>query len=293
MAHTPQESGRQRCPFCELVRHSLSWLYRLVEKIYVIFFARPSAQRLNNKILTLAIRARGYDNFGDFKETGEQIFIKILAARDPKLCLDVGANKGQYARVLLEKTGAKVISFEPLPRAFAALLTLKDEFGDRFEAENVGVGEREDTLALHYGREDSKLASFSEEVGQVDYVHNVNTMNVEVISLDRYFEKHSNDDLQEIDLLKIDTEGFEYQVLRGAQKTIAVRRPKFIQIEFNWHQLFRAQSLLSLSELMAGYRAFQLLPHGSGLVHREVKSPESNIYRYSNFVFVRNDIHIP
>jgi FkbM family methyltransferase len=291
MTRTPQESSRQKCPFCDLVSNGLRSLYRLVEKVYVFALARPSAQRLNNKILTLAIRARGYDNFGDFKNTGEQNFIKMLAARDPKLCLDVGANKGQYARVLLEMTRAKVISFEPLPRAFAALLTLKNEFGDRFEAENVGVGQREGTLALHYDAEDSKLASFSEEVGQVDYVHNVNTMNVEVISLDRYFERHSN--VQEIDLLKIDTEGFEFQVLWGAQKTIAVRRPKFIQIEFNWHQLFRAQSLWSLSELMAGYRAFQVLPHGSGLVPRETKSPESNIYRFSNFVFVRSDIHIP
>ena len=293
MTQTPQESSRRRCRSCELVKNSLRWLYLLVEKIYVMAFARPSAQRLNNKILTLAIRARGYDNFGDFENTGEQIFIKILAARDPKLCIDVGANKGQYARGLLEMTSAKVISFEPLPRAFAALLTLKDEFGNRFEAENVGVGEREGTLALHYGAEDSKLASFSEEVGQVDYVHNVNTMNVAVISLDSYFERHSNDDVQEIDLLKIDTEGFEFQVLQGAQKTIALRRPKFIQIEFNWHQLFRAQSLWSLSKLMAGYRAFQVLPHGSGLVRRDIKSPESNIYRFSNFVFVRSDIHIP
>jgi FkbM family methyltransferase len=277
-----------------VLRNSLRWSFRFVEKIYVFGFGRPSAQRLNSKILALALRARGYDNFGDAKNTGEQIFIKILGARDPKLCIDVGANRGDYARDLLEMTGAKVISFEPLPHAFAALLTLKNEFGDRFEAENVGVGEQEGTLALHYG-ENSKLASFSEEVGQIDYVgdNNVNTIDVKVITLDCYFERHSNDDFQEIDLLKIDTEGFELEVLRGAQKTIAVRRPKFIQIEYNWHQLFRGESLLSLSELMTGYRAFQLLPHGSGLVHREVKSPESNIYRYSNFVFVRSDIHIP
>ena len=53
-----------------------------------------------------------------------------------------------------------------------------------------------------------------------------------------------------IDFIKIDTEGFEYEVLCGAQKTIKNYRPKFIQIEFNWHQLFTNNSLIDFSKVI-------------------------------------------
>ena len=42
-----------------------------------------------------------------------------------------------------------------------------------------------------------------------------------------------------IDLIKIDTEGFELEVLKGAEKTIKKLKPTYIQIEYNWHHLFK------------------------------------------------------
>jgi hypothetical protein len=68
--------------------------------------------------------------------------------------------------------------------------------------------------------------------------------------------------------------------------------PKFIQIEYNWHQLFKAQSLYKLSQLLPNYKVYQMLPYGSGLTMVDVKRPESNIYEYSNFIFARKDLRI-
>ncbi len=90
-----------------------------------------------------------------------------------------------------------------------------------------------------------------------------------------------------IDLLKIDTEGSEYEVLLGAQKTISTLKPRFIQIESNWHQLFRMRSLKSIGNLLTGYVVHQMLPFCNGLVKRDLNSPESNIYGCSNFVFIQ------
>ena len=42
--------------------------------------------------------------------------------------------------------------------------------------------------------------------------------------------------------------------------------------------------------MMKNYRIYQLLPYGVGLVERDVNKPEANIYHYSNFVFIRDDI---
>ena len=269
-------------------------IYNFISKFYVYIFARPSTQFVNNAILHLALRGRGYVNFGDSKATGEAIFIDLLAKTNPKLCIDIGANKGHYSETLLLKTGGYIVAFEPLPKAFESLSRLKAKYPNRFEAVNVGVGQKEGVLDLFYGEEDSEHASFSEEVKKVDYVgvQNKNIMMVPVTTLDTYFENNLVSEFDSIDLIKIDTEGFEYEVLMGAKNTISLFKPKLIQIEYNWHQLFRNHSLQKIAELLPDYSAYQMLPHGSGLIKRDLSRPESNIYHYSNFVFIRDGFYI-
>ena len=93
--------------------------------------------------------------------------------------------------------------------------------------------------------------------------------------------------ITEIDLVKIDTEGFELEVFEGAINTFAKIKPKFIQIEFNWHQLFRNTSLNLFAEKLPNYDIYQLVH--SGWVKRDAKDPLTNIYLFSNFIFVRID----
>jgi hypothetical protein len=93
-----------------------------------------------------------------------------------------------------------------------------------------------------------------------------------------------------IDLLKIDTEGWEGECLLGAEELLHEMPPKMIQIEFNSHHLFSSRTLLVFSKLLPGFTAFQMIPYGSGLLRRDLELPESNIFYYSNFVFVRNDV---
>jgi FkbM family methyltransferase len=191
-------------------------------------------------------------------------------------------------------TRLRVISFEPLPRAYDELARLRREFPGRFDCFNCGIADRVGLLDLHFGAEDSPHASFSGDVNAIDYVgrSNVNLMQVPVRTLDEFLDAHFPEGPPEIALLKIDTEGFEREVLCGARETIARVRPKFVQIEFNLHQLFRSQSLVTLSSYLPGYTAFQLLPHGRGWVRRDVRDPLANVFLFSNFVFVRHDVSI-
>jgi FkbM family methyltransferase len=260
--------------------------YSLLIHAYVFIFGRPTMQRVNRVLLDLALHGKGYKNPGG--DSGEGKFLELLSHHRPQLCVDVGANKGNYSKALLEVTGSKVIAFEPLPGAFAALREIGRNFPDRFTAINKGVADRNSVLDLHFSEEDSEWASFSTEINEIPYIagSNKNSVRVEVLTLDDFFENHP----AQIDLLKIDTEGYEYEVLVGARETIRSNGPKFIQIEFNWHQLFRGRSLYALASLLPDYVAYQLLP--TGLQRVDVRQPENNIYHYSNFVFVRNDIAI-
>ncbi len=116
-------------------------------------------------------------------------------------------------------------------------------------------------------------------------MRNEKSQDIEVVSLDSYFAKHS---VNQIDFIKIDTEGFEYEVLRGAQNVISQFRPQRIHIEFNWHQLFKVQTLFAFANLLQGYTPFQML--SDRLEKRDPKDSLSNVYQFSNFVFVRSDL---
>ena len=272
----------------------LAKINRQFTKLYLFIFARPINQQLNNYIFQLALKGKGYNNCCDPETTGELKLINLIARFNPKLCIDVGANKGEYSKLLLLKTNATIVSFEPMYESFKSLISLQKLYPDRFYPINKGVSSENGELEIHYGEEDSILASFSLEVNKIDYLkkNNINRRKVPVISLDTYYEENLSQKFKTVDLLKIDTEGFEYEVLKGAKKILEIIKPKFIQVEFNWHQLFRGHSLNKIAGMIENYKIYQLLPYGTGLVERDVKKPEANIYHYSNFVFVREDIII-
>jgi len=272
-------------------RRAVGQLYQGFAKGYVFAFGRPRGQAVNKVLFHLALRGQGFNNGWLLGPSGEGRFIKRLAGDNPKVCVDVGANKGEYSAELLSTTNAKVIAFEPLPKAYESLAALSATYPGRLTTVNCGVGDQKGDLVLHYGAADSEHASFSTEVNEIDYVGagNVNTMTVPVVTLDDYFADADPAEVPQIDLIKIDTEGFEHEVLVGAAQTIAKYRPKYIQIEYNLHQLMRGHSLYSLSRLLPDYVPHQILPYGSGLMQVDPKRPEPNTFCFSNVVFIRRD----
>ncbi len=238
--------------------------------------------QITDYLLSEALRARGYNNYRDSNETGENFFInQILANTKPNLCIDIGANVGDYSLDVLSATSAQVIAFEPLPMLYDTLLLKTKEFKNRIKIESCGVGSKNDLFTIAFNPNASSHASFAREVQKVPYLNNQNSVIVPVTTLDTYVERNN---IRSIDLIKIDVEGFENEVFAGARKTFENCKPKFIQIEFNLHQLFRNTTLNFFSEQIPEYDVYQLLP--GNWVKRDPKDPYSNIYAFSNFVFV-------
>jgi len=260
-------------------------LQSLVDNFLKFYSENKHHKELNGiteYLLSHALSARGYNNFRNNQESGESYFIKeILAKTNPKLCIDVGANIGEYTKEILENTNSRVISFEPVPATFEKLRKETESYIDRITYENMGVGAINEELIIHFNSDALAHASFSEEVKQINYVTNEEKTSVPVVTLDNYFNEKN---ITEVDFIKIDTEGFESEVFKGAERIFAELKPKFIQIEFNWHQLFRNTSLHYFSQQLSRYDMYQLVPNG--WILRDPKDPLVNIYNYSNFVFV-------
>jgi len=277
-----------------ILKRIMIFFYKILSLIYIFIFGRKSMQFLNNILLSLTLNAKGYKNYGNFNSTGEKKFIKKIR-NDLSFCIDIGANVGKYTELLLEETEAKVISFEPLEQAFHDLKKIELENSDRLKVFNYAIGEKNETLDLNYSNSKSEKASFTKHLDKLSFYefHKNKKVKTKILSLD-YFVKENLGlvDLKKIDLIKIDTEGFELEVIKGAQETIKSMSPKYIQLEFNWHQLFKQQNMYSFSEFLKDYELFQILPYGNDLIKVDPNRPETNIYHLSNFVYIRKDISI-
>ena len=115
-----------------------------IRRTYASIFSRNKILiKLNKLFLDLCLSALGYGNWRGMKESGEEFFInKYLSNKPINLCIDVGANIGNYSKLLLEKTNSKVISFEPLPFVFRKLSDNLSNYDDRIMLVNKGVGKK-------------------------------------------------------------------------------------------------------------------------------------------------------
>ena len=85
----------------------------------------------------------------------------------------------------------------------------------------------------------------------------------------------------------LDENIFELEVLKGAQETIKKMSPKYVQFEFNWHQLFKNHNMYSFSKYLKEYQLFQILPFGHDLIKVDPNRPETNIYHLSKTLYSR------
>lgn len=173
---------------------------------------------------------------------------------------DIGANVGFYAVQMGQWVGAggRVLAFEPDPFTFELLRRRTSVAAPaNLEVRQFALGEARGTATLYcsaYNRADNR-------VGQRHDEPNVEAIQIEVRTLDEYLAERG---LPGVDALKIDVQGLEAQVLRGAEQTI--RRVRWIWLEFSPDHLRGAGTdpeafLESLGAL--GMKVFEVTEHGT------------------------------
>ena len=151
--------------------------------------------------------------------------IVAIAKRPPDVVLDVGANIGQTAeRIRRSFPKATVVSFEPVPSTFARLADNVRGI-DGITAVNAAVGDAVRDTEIT----DTPLASYSglNTIATTSRPDDP-TVTVPMTTVDAYMETAG---LDAIDVLKIDTEGYELPVLRGAQQALESGAIRFVLAE--------------------------------------------------------------
>ncbi len=145
---------------------------------------------------------------------------------------DVGANVGQTRKYFrFHVPDAKIYSFEPVQTTFQQLQ--KSAAGDtNCVLENKALGDEagEKTIRLFDG-DMTVLNSLRDDV--MNNAANAREETIRIDTLDHYC---SVNQIQQVDLLKIDTEGFEINVLKGAEQMLQSGRISFVYCETGFQQ---------------------------------------------------------
>lgn len=129
-----------------------------------------------------------------------------------RVAIDIGANNGLYSYYLARHSDA-IKAFEPQPLLCDMLRAWNHP---KVETFNVGLSDKSGTMTLHVPKDSmgkglAPLASFRKLPNSIEY-------QVPVRRLDDY-------NFKDVDFIKIDVEGHETEVLRGALKTIHDNKP--------------------------------------------------------------------
>jgi FkbM family methyltransferase len=157
----------------------------------------------------------------------------LVSANSP-IIFDVGANVGQTIELCHQLFRDPIIhSFEPNEAAFK---TLRANYGERrnVHLNPVGLGSSPDIKAFNENKF-SDLSSFL-PLDRDGWGEVTATRDVKLSTVDHYCAERN---IKRIDLLKSDTQGFELEVLKGADGMLRGRGIKFIFFEIIFSQQYK------------------------------------------------------
>lgn len=147
---------------------------------------------------------------------------------------DVGANVGQtVAKIKAHFPQSKVFSFEPSPTTFALLKQNCAKFQE-VEVLNYGIGARKGTLPFHENTL-SDMSSFL-EMTDLGWGESKKVTEVEVLTIDDFC---AGKGINGIHLLKSDTQGYDFEVLKGAAELMKKNAINLVLFEVMFSAMYR------------------------------------------------------
>lgn len=243
--------------------------------------ARTYFQSFFELLHFVSLKGMNYGSANEPKNSGEECLIKELSKelKNNAVVFDVGSNNGQYLELLLKHLSLinpEIHCFEPDHKAF---IKLKEKYGynQRVKLNNFGLGDKQETLMLYSnGKADVKASLIKLDTNsKIQQEINVNT-------LDNYCNSNA---IEKIDFLKIDTEGFEINVLLGANEMVSKSCIDRIQLEHGSIQtIMMNTSLYKIKQLLPNFKIYHLKQNG---IRRIKYKPIFEIYYNSNYYFKR------
>jgi FkbM family methyltransferase len=191
-------------------------------------FLRVSAIKLLNYFGFDIVHARSR-NFDEIIQHAYQII-----GKSPKIIFDVGAHNGSSIDRFVKLFGKpQIFAFEPNNDLY---IQIKDKFQDiNIHISNKVLGKQKGTVEFNIHNSSTGSSSLLDFNPNLSFAlrrkltrTNVDKVKVEMTTLD---DEVNSRELEKIDYLKIDVQGTELDVLRGAEKLLKLQKIDFIEFE--------------------------------------------------------------
>ena len=154
--------------------------------------------------------------------------LMIKELKQNMVCVDLGSNIGYYAVIesnIIGESG-KIFAIEPSPVNFPILkLNLENQKKNNFLAYNIAIGDKNEDMEFIISAKSnwSKIRMNNEKINPEDKI-----IKIPVKTLDSFVQEN---DIEKIDILRMDVEGFEYNIIVGANNVLEKYKPKiFVEI---------------------------------------------------------------
>ena len=255
--------------------------------LHKLFARSKTASLLLAKIRNqcdLVLRQRFSVSNMDPAQNGEYALLKHVLP-NCSVFIDVGANKGEWTSYIIADKGHttyKCHLFEPGANAFAQL---KNTFSNNqnVELNNVAVSNTPGILEFY---EEENAGGMSSAVKGWS-AESIEPVQVPCTTIDQEIVVKN---LEAVDFIKIDVEGFDLKVMEGAVKSLKAQLIGLIQFEYNECWFDTGSSLVKAYHLLTGngYKVYIIRPNG--LMDYNVKT-YGDFYSLSNFIAVAPAYH--
>jgi FkbM family methyltransferase len=196
-------------------------------------------ERIKKSLRSFGLELQRFDPEGSFAKRRQ----RRLAVEEVDVALDVGAHAGEFGKALRHSGFAgRILSFEPLAQHYARL---QEKAADDalWDCRQTAIGDRNGTTVINVSGNDGLSSSAREMTGRHETgapgSAYVGTENVPIATLD----EATNAGGGERPFLKVDTQGFEPEVLAGGTETL--RRCRVVELELGFVELYAGQALFA------------------------------------------------
>ena len=208
----PDDPGREYLP---IVDRYVDATYRALARSELVVRAAIRARNVANAVISHRLSDTIFP-----ERNGEAWLVRQLAPRC-RVVIDVGANVGEWsARVLEAAPNARLIAYEP---SASACMAFRRRHDGRAELVDAAVGDQ--AGEVHFFEETDAGETSSLVTNAKGH-----RRRVRMVTLDEELDRL---DVEHVDLLKIDAEGYDLHVLRGARRALESARVSTVQFEYN------------------------------------------------------------
>lgn len=225
----------------------------------------------------------GYNNC-DMTQNGEKEVMHLINNDD--VVFDVGANVGNWSLQALEGKGSLILHcFEPLPKQYEELKCNLKKYNANLS--RLALSDVQGHCVFCYYPSHPSLSTIHRRDRKIEeWLHlKPEFIDVETELLDNYCKSLG---INQIDFLKIDTEGHEFAVISGAENLLSNHAIRMIQFEYGGCYLDAQTTFKDVFDLLTkyGYTIYRIIP--KGLVKINSWRPELENFQYCNYLAIYN-----